>query len=93
MTCFKVLSWKFPVDIYDQHTAYLAASNLLLPYNPDEKRSKPRKRLSDACRSYGIEGWERIDKETISEAIGDGTWREKFAGSHRLLRRRCPHVG
>ena len=79
MTCFKVLGWPFPVHIYDQHTAYLAASNLLLPHNPDEKRSKPRKRLSDACRSYGIEGWERIDKETISEAIGNGTWREKFS--------------
>ena len=79
MTCFKVLGWKFPVHIYDQHTAYLAASNLLLPYNPGEKRSKPRKRLSDACRSYGIEGWERIDKETISEAIGNGTRRKKFS--------------
>jgi hypothetical protein len=78
MTCFKVLGWPFPIHIYDQHTAYLAASNLLLPYNPDEKRSKPHKRLSDACRSYGIEGWECIDKEIISEAIGNGTWREKF---------------
>jgi hypothetical protein len=76
MTCFNVLGWKFPVHIYDQHTAYLASSNKLLPHNPDEKRNKPRKRLSDACRSYGIEGWERIDKETISEDIGNGTWRE-----------------
>jgi DNA polymerase family A len=79
MTCFKVLSWKFPVHIYDQHTAYLAASNQLLPYDPDETRHKPRKRLSDACRAYHIEGWERIDKETISKAIGDGTWREHFS--------------
>jgi hypothetical protein len=79
MTCFHVLGWPFPVHIYDQHAAYLADSNLLLPYNPDEKRSKPRKRLSDACRSYGIEGWERIDKQAISEAIGNGTWREKFS--------------
>ena len=75
MTCFKGLGWKFPVHIFDQHTAYLAASNILLPYNPDEIRKKPRKRLSDACRAYGIEGWERIDKETIAKAIGDGTWR------------------
>jgi hypothetical protein len=79
MTCFKVLGWQFPVHILDQHTAYLAASNILLPYNPDEVRKKPRKRLSDACRAHGIEGWERIDKETISKAIGDGTWRKFFS--------------
>lgn len=79
MTCFKVMGWKFPVHIYDQHTAYLAASNELLPYDPDKTRHKPRKRLSDACRAYHIEGWERIDKETISKAIGDGTWREHFS--------------
>ena len=76
MTCFIVLGWRFPVHIFDQHTAYLAASNVLLPYNPDEVRKKPRKRLPDACRAYGIEGWEHIDKDTIAEAIGDGHWRE-----------------
>src|SRR5262249_45139952 len=45
MTCFKVLGWPFPVHIFDQHTAYLAASNVLLPHNPDGLRKKPRKRL------------------------------------------------
>ena len=50
--------------------AYLAASNVLLPHNPDEVRKRQRKRLSDACRAYGIEGWERIDKETIATDIG-----------------------
>ena len=79
MTCFKVLGWKFPVHIFDQHTAYLAASNILLPHNPDEVRKKPRKRLSDACRAYGLEGWERIDKEEISKAIGEGTWRGQYS--------------
>jgi hypothetical protein len=79
MTCFKVLGWPFPVHIYDQHTAYLASSNQLLCYEPDEVRKKPRKRLSDACRAHCIEGWERIDKETISEAIGNSTWREQFS--------------
>ena len=69
MTCFKVLGWQFPVHIFDQHTAYLAASNILLPYNPDEIRKKPRKRLPDACCAYGIEGWERIDKDTIAKSI------------------------
>ena len=76
MTCFMMLGWKFPVHIFDQHTAYLAASNILLPYNPDEMRKKPRKRLSDACRAYGIAGWERIDKEAIAKDIGEGRWRE-----------------
>ena len=53
--------------IFDLHTAYLAASNILLPHDPDEVRKKQRKRLSDACRAYGIEGWEQIDKETIAQ--------------------------
>jgi hypothetical protein len=79
MTCFKVLGWKFPEHIFDQHTAYLAASNVLLPHSPDEIRKKPRKRLSDACRAYGIQGWERIEKETIAKAIGDGTWRQLYS--------------
>jgi hypothetical protein len=104
MTCFKVLGWKFPVHIFDLHTAYLAATNILLPYNPDEERKRQRKRLPDACRAYGIEGWERIDKDTISEAIGEGRWRaygrerifdyceEDVRMSVRLLRRQLqPH--
>lgn len=79
MTCFIALKWTFPIYIFDLHTAYLAESNVLLPYEPDEVRKKPRKRLSDACRAHCIEGWERIDKETIAEAIGNGTWRERFS--------------
>ena len=78
MTCFKMVGWKFSAHIFDQHTAYLAASNILRPYRPDEVRKKPRRRLPDACRAYGIEGWERINKDTISEAIGDGTWRGQY---------------
>ena len=76
MTCFLVLGWRFPVHVYDLHTAYLATSNILLPYAPDEPRAKPRRRLSDACRAYGIEGWEKIDKEEIARAIAEGRWRE-----------------
>jgi hypothetical protein len=74
MTCFKVLGWKFPTYIFDQNTAYLAASNLLPSYDPDEVRKKPRRRLSDACRAYNLEGWERIDKEVIAKDIGEGHW-------------------
>src|SRR5260370_17863461 len=76
MTCFLALGWSLPAHIFDQHTAYLAATNILLPYNPNEKRTRERKRLSDACRRYGITGWENIDKEEISAAIGEGRWRD-----------------
>jgi hypothetical protein len=84
MTCFKVLGWKFPVHIFDQHTAYLAASNILLPFSPDEIRKKPRKRLPDACCAYGIEGWENIDKGDISKAIGTGTWPGRYSSQDIL---------
>jgi len=84
LTCSKVLRWPFPRHVFDLHTAYLAASNILLPYNPDEKRSRPRKRLSDACRAYGIAGWENIDKEEIARDIGEGRWRKH--GREAVLR-------
>ena len=45
MQCFKVLGWAFPIHVFDQHTAYLAASNLLLPYDPDENRDQPKTAL------------------------------------------------
>jgi hypothetical protein len=76
LTWFRALRWKFPQHVLDLHTAYLAASNVLLPHDPDTKRSRPRKRLSDACRAYGIAGWENIDKEEIARDIGEGRWRE-----------------
>jgi DNA polymerase I len=76
LTCFMVLGWKFPRHVFDLHTAYLAASNILLPYDPDEKRKRPRKRLPNACRAYGIEGWEQIDKDSIARDIGEGRWRD-----------------
>jgi DNA polymerase I len=74
LTCFMQLGWKFPKHVFDQHTAYLAKSNILLPYTRDEKPKKLRKRLPDACRAYGIEGWERVDKDTIAAEIGRGNW-------------------
>jgi DNA polymerase I len=76
LTCFMTLGWKFPEHVFDLHTAYLAASNVLLPYNPDEVRKRQRKRLPDACRAYGIDGWERIEKEKMSKDIGEGRWRD-----------------
>ena len=76
LTCFMALGWQFPTHVFDLHTAFLAASNVLYPYNPDEIRKKQRKRLSDACRAYLIEGWERIDKAQLSKDIGEGRWRD-----------------
>jgi hypothetical protein len=76
LTCFLTLGWGFPVHVYDLHTAYLATTNFLLPKaEHDEKREKPRKGLSDACRAYGIAGWENIDKPQMAKDIGSGLWR------------------
>lgn len=75
MTCFMVLGWRFPEHIFDLHTAYLAASNVLLPYNPGEVHKRPPKGLEDACRAYGIEGWAGINKKVIAKDIGEGRWR------------------
>jgi hypothetical protein len=76
LTCFESLGWAFPQHVLDLHVAYLAASNVLLPHDPNEKRSRPRKRLIDACRAYGIEGWEGIEKAEIAQDIGEGRWRD-----------------
>jgi hypothetical protein len=82
MTCFQVLGWQFPVHIFDQHTAYLAASNVLLPYEPDKEKREARKRtlggkgLHAACERYGIHGWEGIPKDKIARDIGEGRWRD-----------------
>src|SRR5262245_22399349 len=76
LTCFKVLGWSFPIHVFDLHTAYLATSNILLPYAPGEVRKRQRKGLADACRAYGIEGWENINKPAIAKAIAEGRWSE-----------------
>ena len=76
MTCFQSLGWKFPVHVFCPHTAFLATNNILLPYEPDETRKKPRKRLPDACRAYDIAGWEEIDKGNMAKSIGEGRWRQ-----------------
>jgi hypothetical protein len=78
MTCFLELGWSFPEHVLDLHTAYLAVSNVLAPWDLDErqKHKKPRKRLSDACRAYGLHGWENVDKEAIAKDIAKGDWRK-----------------
>jgi hypothetical protein len=82
LTCFLVLGWEFPKHIFDLHTAYLAASNILRPHDPDEVYKRPRKRLPDACRAYGIEGWEHIDKDqsrrTSAKDTGANTDKKLF---------------
>jgi hypothetical protein len=78
MTCFKVLGWTFPTHIFDLHTAYLAVSNILRPQvDADTPYRRPKKDLASACRAYGIEGWEGIEKGTIGQDIGEGRW-EKY---------------
>jgi DNA polymerase I len=74
LTCFMTLGWRFPEHVFDLHAAYLSATNILLPYDPDEKRKRQNKKLPDACRSYGVEGWENIDKGTMAKDIGEGRW-------------------
>ena len=73
-----LLSWAgdFPPTSTICTRPILSVGNILLPHNPDEVRKKPRKRLSDACRRYGIAGWENIEKEEIAKAIGEGRWQE-----------------
>ncbi len=80
LMCFQTLGWSFPVHVFDLHTAYQAASNILPPYDPDGKRKVPGKRLPDACRAYGIQGWEKIDKDSIAKDIGNGHW-ERYGKS------------
>ena len=83
------LGLEIPRHVFDLHTAYLAASNLLLPYDPDEKRKRERKRLPDACRAYGIEGWEKHRQGadgTRTSAKAAGALRAR--GRPRLLRGR-----
>ena len=101
LTCFMTLGWKFPKHVYDLHTAYLATSNILTPHDPDNPRKREHKRLPDACRAYGIEGWEQIDKGTMAQDIGEGRWRKygqalfsniarrMFASPRSCWRRNC----
>jgi hypothetical protein len=74
LTCFLMLGWKFPARVFDLHTAYLMVSNVLRPLDYDAKKKQQRKRLPDACRYYGIEGWEHVDKDSIAREIGEGRW-------------------
>jgi hypothetical protein len=76
LTCFQVLGWEFPKHVYDLHTAYLATTNVLRPHDPTEVYKRPRKRLPDACKAYGITGWEEVNKASIAADIGAGNWRD-----------------
>ena len=76
MTCYLQLNWRLP-HVFDLHTAFLAVSNIMEPfdYDDDQKRRKKGRGLVDACRSYNIQGWERFDKSTIVKDIAAGNWR------------------
>jgi hypothetical protein len=66
------LGWRFPKHLFDLHTAYLAASNILREHNPDTTYAKLSKNFAAACRHYGLEGWEGISKTEIAADIGNG---------------------
>jgi DNA polymerase-1 len=74
LACFMQLGWSFPVHVFDQWTAYLAASNFLK--RRDEDKVREPKDLATACRAYGLDGWHGINKDRISAALGEGRWRE-----------------
>jgi DNA polymerase-1 len=74
MQCFQALGWKFPVHVFDQFVAYAAATNFLFPKTHGGLRPKVSRKLSDACRVYGIGGWENIDKPQLAKDIGEGRW-------------------
>lgn len=78
MTCFLSLGWSFPRHVLDLHTAFLATSNVLAPWDSDQQKNhkKPRKRVPDACQFYGLRGWENIDKDVIAKDIAEGNWRK-----------------
>jgi hypothetical protein len=92
LTCFLALGWKFPEHVFDQHTAYLAASNILLPHNPDEVRKRQRKRLPDACRACGIKGWEPRGGDRAHHRDHEGG-RPRRLWRIRNRRRRRPTAG
>ena len=46
------------------------------PTTPTKSAAGSQRGLSDACRAYGIEGWERIDKKGIAADIGNGLWQK-----------------
>jgi hypothetical protein len=86
MSCFQALQWPFPKHIFDLHTAYLAISNTLPPWDVahDDSYKKPGKGLADACRAFNISGWESIEKKTVAKDIGEGRW-QKY-GREYILR-------
>jgi DNA polymerase I len=78
LQCFQQLGWKFPTYIFDQHIAYLAATNVLSPYDPDAERLKEDKSFEAACEAYKLHGWHNMDKDAIRTSIGDGSWFYKY---------------
>jgi hypothetical protein len=77
--CFQVLGWAFPVRVFDLHTAFLAADNVLPParFDDDEAHERDPKDLETACRKYACGAdWGGIDKHQIAKDIGEGNWQK-----------------
>src|SRR5207302_64022 len=50
--------------------------NILRPQaDEDTTYRRPKNDLASACRAYGIEGWQGIDKGTMAKDIGEGRWK------------------
>ena len=76
MTCFLQLGWRFPGARL--RSAHRLSGDQQHPaaVRPGRDPQEAAQALADACRAYGIEGWENIDKPEMAKAIGEGRWRE-----------------
>ena len=57
MQCFKVLGWKFPTHIFDQHTPISRPATSCLR-TTTVKSGQRKERPYTACSEYGLEGGE-----------------------------------
>ena len=76
MICFMTLGWKFPAHVYDLHTAFLSVSISFAP----TMTTRPSRSRARACRMLAALTAFKVGRAStsrhISEAIGQGRWRE-----------------
>jgi hypothetical protein len=89
MTCFMRLGWKFPRYIFDQHTAYLATSNILLPHNPDHANACPMPAVLTGSM-VGSASTKRRLRKTSARVIGRSTDAKAFSSiAKKTFASRC----
>ena len=89
MMCFIVLGWQFPTHVFDQHTAYLAATNVLRPYNPTKFESGQRKASPTPAAPMGSRVGSASTRRYRQSHRRGPLARVRQRGSSRLLRRGC----